>query len=51
MQLEGISENVVLLDSVSKRYSMCGVRIGALITHNKEVLAAALKGLRLRFSR
>ncbi len=43
MQLEGIKENVVLLDSVSKRYSMCGVRIGALITHNKEVLAAALK--------
>jgi aspartate aminotransferase len=43
MQLEGIRENVVLLDSVSKRYSMCGVRIGALITHNKEVLAAALK--------
>jgi aspartate aminotransferase len=43
MKLEGIRENVVLLDSVSKRYSMCGVRIGALITHNKEVLAAALK--------
>ena len=43
MQLEGIRENVVLLDSVSKRYSMCGVRIGALITHNKEVLGAALK--------
>lgn len=43
MQLEGISDNVVLLDSVSKRYSMCGVRIGALITHNREVLAAALK--------
>ncbi len=43
MQLEGIRDNVVLLDSVSKRYSMCGVRIGALITHNKEVLSAALK--------
>jgi len=43
MKLEGIEENVVLLDSVSKRYSMCGVRIGALITHNKEVLNAALK--------
>ena len=43
MELEGIRENVVLLDSVSKRYSMCGVRIGALITHNREVLAAALK--------
>jgi aspartate aminotransferase len=43
MELEGIEENVVLLDSVSKRYSMCGVRIGVLITHNKEVLASALK--------
>ena len=43
MQLEGIRDNVVLLDSVSKRYSMCGVRIGALITHNREVLGAALK--------
>jgi aspartate aminotransferase len=43
MNLEGIEENVILLDSVSKRYSMCGVRIGALITRNKEVLSAALK--------
>ena len=43
MELEGIKENVILLDSVSKRYSMCGVRIGALITHNRDVLAAALK--------
>ena len=43
MELEGIDENVILIDSVSKRYSMCGVRIGALITRNKEVLNAALK--------
>ena len=43
MKLDGIRDNVILLDSVSKRYSMCGVRIGALITHNKEVLTAALK--------
>jgi aspartate aminotransferase len=43
MNLEGIEQNVVMLDSVSKRYSMCGVRIGALITHNKDVLSAALK--------
>jgi aspartate aminotransferase len=43
MNLEGVENNVIMLDSVSKRYSMCGVRIGALITHNKEVLAAALK--------
>jgi aspartate aminotransferase len=43
MKLEGVEENVVLLDSVSKRYSMCGVRIGALITHNRDVLNAVLK--------
>jgi aspartate aminotransferase len=43
MKLDGIEQNVILLDSVSKRYSMCGVRIGALITHNREVLDAALK--------
>ena len=43
MQLEGIEQNVILLDSVSKRYSECGVRIGALISRNKEVVAAALK--------
>ncbi len=43
MQLEGLEDNVVLMDSVSKRYSMCGVRIGALISKNKEVMAAAMK--------
>ena len=37
LQLEGIEENVVLIDSVSKRYSMRGARIGALITKNKEL--------------
>lgn len=35
--LEGIENNVVLIDSVSKRYSECGIRIGALITKNKEI--------------
>ena len=43
MNLPGLEQNVILLDSVSKRYSMCGVRIGALITHNKEVIATAMK--------
>ena len=43
MHLEGLEENVILMDSVSKRYSMCGVRIGALITKNKAVIANALK--------
>lgn len=43
MNLPGLEQNVILMDSVSKRYSMCGVRIGALITRNKEVITTALK--------
>ena len=41
--LEGIEEHVILIDSVSKRYSLCGARIGALITKNKEVHQAVMK--------
>ncbi len=43
MNLPGLEQNVILLDSVSKRYSMCGVRIGCLITKNKEVINTAMK--------
>ena len=43
MNLEGLEQNVVLMDSVSKRYSECGVRIGAMITKNKDVINTALK--------
>lgn len=43
MNLEGLERNVILMDSVSKRYSMCGVRIGAMISRNAEVMAAAMK--------
>jgi aspartate aminotransferase len=50
MHLEGIYNNVILLDSVSKRYSECGVRIGALITKNKEVISTALKFGQARLS-
>jgi aspartate aminotransferase len=50
MQLEGIEQNVILIDSVSKRYSMCGARIGALVTHNKSVLSVALKFAQARLS-
>ncbi len=50
MNLKGIEQNVVLMDSVSKRYSACGVRIGALISRNKEVMAAALKFAQARLS-
>lgn len=43
MQLEKIQQNVILLDSVSKRYSECGVRIGALISRNMEVVNTVMK--------
>lgn len=50
MNLEGIENNVIMIDSVSKRYSMCGARIGALVTKNEEVMAAALKFGQARLS-
>lgn len=50
MNLEGIDENVVLLDSISKRYSACGVRIGVLISRNKEVISIATKFAQARLS-
>ncbi|MBQ0104395.1 MAG: pyridoxal phosphate-dependent aminotransferase [Prevotellaceae bacterium] len=48
--LEGIENNVVLIDSVSKRYSECGIRIGALITKNKQVRQAVMKFCQARLS-
>lgn len=48
--LEGIEENVVLIDSVSKRYSECGIRIGALCTKNKTVRNAVMKFCQARLS-
>ena len=48
--LEGIEENVVLIDSVSKRYSECGIRIGALVTKNEEVRKAVMKFCQARLS-
>jgi len=50
MQLEGLDKNVVLIDSVSKRYSMCGARIGAMVSRNKDVMQAALKFAQARLS-
>lgn len=50
MNLKGIENNVIMLDSVSKRYSECGVRIGALISKNKDVIATALKFAQARLS-
>lgn len=48
--LKGIEENVVLIDSVSKRYSECGIRIGALITKNKKLRASVMKFCQARLS-
>lgn len=50
MNLGGIEKNVILVDSVSKRYSECGVRIGALVSKNKEIISTALKFAQARLS-
>ena len=50
MELPGLEDNVVLVDSVSKRYSMCGARIGALVTKNRAVRKAAMKFAMARLS-
>jgi len=50
MYLKDIEQNVILMDSVSKRYSECGVRIGAMISKNKEVINTALKFAQARLS-
>ncbi len=50
MKLEGIDNNLIMIDSVSKRYSECGVRIGALVTRNKDVISTALKFAQARLS-
>lgn len=50
MHLEGVEENVIVMDTVSKRYSACGARLGCLITKNKAVLQAGLKFAQARLS-
>ncbi|NQV75309.1 MAG: pyridoxal phosphate-dependent aminotransferase [Bacteroidetes bacterium] len=50
MHLEGLDQHVIILDTVSKRYSACGARLGCLITKNKEVIAAGLKFAQSRLS-
>ena len=50
MHLKGAEQNVVLMDTISKRYSACGGRIGAFITKNKDVLNAAMKFAQARLS-
>jgi aspartate aminotransferase len=50
LQVPGLEENAVMIDSVSKRYSMCGARVGAMVSRNKSLLATALKFAHLRLS-
>jgi len=50
MHLDGLEENVLIMDTVSKRYSACGARLGCLITKNKEVIKSALKFAQARLS-
>lgn len=50
MHLQGVDDNVIMMDTISKRYSACGGRIGALVTKNKEVLDATMKFAQARLS-
>ncbi len=50
MELTEIQNNVIMMDSVSKRYSECGIRIGAMVTKNKEIMATAMKFAQARLS-
>ena len=50
LKLKGIEDNVVLIDSASKRFSACGIRIGRMITRNKELIEAAMKFAQARLS-
>jgi aspartate aminotransferase len=50
MHLKGVEDHVILMDTISKRYSACGGRIGAFVTKNKEVLGAAMKFAQARLS-
>tara|TARA_R110001592_G_scaffold363221_3_gene681712 strand:+ start:98587 stop:99786 length:1200 start_codon:yes stop_codon:yes gene_type:complete len=50
LELKGLESNAIVIDSVSKRYSMCGVRIGALVSKNTDVIAAAMKFAQARLS-
>jgi aspartate aminotransferase len=50
LNLEGMEQHVVVFDSISKRFSACGARVGALVTRNKDLLGAALKFAQARLS-
>lgn len=50
MQLEGVDDNVVLMDTISKRYSACGARVGAFVTRNQQLLDTVMKFAQARLS-
>ncbi|MEN8137344.1 MAG: pyridoxal phosphate-dependent aminotransferase [Bacteroidota bacterium] len=50
LNIEGLEDNAIVIDSVSKRYSMCGARIGAIVSKNKEVMSTAMKFAQARLS-
>lgn len=50
MNIPGLEDHAIMIDSVSKRYSMCGARIGCIVSKNKEVMAAAMKYAQARLS-
>jgi len=50
MNIAGLEEHAIMIDSVSKRYSMCGARIGCMVSKNKEVMATAMKFAQARLS-
>jgi len=50
MSLDGLEENAIVIDSVSKRYSMCGARIGCIVSKNKEFIKTAIKFAQARLS-
>ncbi|MAO70915.1 MAG: aspartate aminotransferase [Flavobacteriales bacterium] len=50
LNLEGIENNTIVIDSTSKRYSMCGIRIGCIVSKNKQVMSTALKFAQARLS-
>ncbi len=50
MQLDGLDQHVIMIDSVSKRYSACGIRIGCMVSLNKEVMRTAMKFAQARLS-
>jgi aspartate aminotransferase len=50
MNIPGLEENAIMIDSVSKRYSMCGARIGCIVSKNKELMSTAMKFAQARLS-